>query len=209
MTTLWIPIILVLFYFLIAGEHTSTLFGCKLQYILDNYQFIKHIVGFIIMFFFVMSTQSKLADVAPTKLLGLVALLYVWVVMSMRMHWIFIIALLMLLFGIYVVNVYKNYALAHGSVESDSLIKRYNIAQRVLGALAVVTTIIGCLIYIGDQKLELGSDWSWTEYFKGSMFCSATETPMEHLWRDKHGNNMIQRATNGAKTLLSLGRNNL
>lgn len=195
---------LFVFYLIIAGNYMAELFGCKVQYIFGNYQLAKHIIGFMTMFFFVSLTQNEFSKKSPITKLLYTALTYVWFLMSIRTNYVFTLILIIMLGAIYMLEVFKKDEIEYrGETEDSEKIKNMGTAQKYLKYGAVLTTIIGFLVYLGDRKTEFGEEFEWSKFFQGKTTCDFDDTDdlLGKSLKEQIGDNLFDRTLMGIKTL--------
>jgi hypothetical protein len=72
---------LTIFLFILGGNFVGDLYSCSLRYILNEYMFIKHILGIFIMIFFVGLLQE---DISLLERINQSFFLYAWYIFIMR-----------------------------------------------------------------------------------------------------------------------------
>ena len=182
---------MLFFYLILLGNFIAELLGCKVQYLFDNNQLAKHIVGFITLYFFVFVSDEKISKKSPFKTLGFSVLIYIWFLISAKMdHWLWF-GTIILLFIVTVVQVFKSYVAnklneAHAESNKDfepldhitsgeKVILDYGSGvQKMCTVTIILVTIIGFLSYVGMKKVEYKNNWSWYTFFLGVKECTAT-----------------------------------
>lgn len=165
-------------YLIISGNYLANLFGCKTQQALNNNMFLKHLLGFMTMYFFVVLVDSKSqwSDSPRTQLL-FTFLFYCIFVITTRMDYKWWIVFILGLCVIYVLQVYKDH---DKTKETDSI--KYENYQRYLIYFTGIVIIVGFLIYYGRKRLEYGDFFDNITFLLGKTSCSYSQ---------KFGNNEL------------------
>ncbi len=83
---------------------------------------------------------------------------------------------IVVLFFLYLFNIYYEKNAKEGSEEHKNLVKeRVNRYGLIFG---VIITAIGFTSYVGQKKIEYGNRFTWYEFFLGNPECKR-ETPIE------------------------------
>ena len=151
------------FYLLIAANYLKELFGCHLQLVLEN-MIAKHVLGFILLVFLVIITNPANAGLSIDQIAYISVAVYIWFLISTRTHYLFCLTSLILLMGVYVINMNKD------KVEAE---KRHQLenAQTVLLVVAVIINLIGFGIYLIEKINEYGSEFRIMHFFEGTTVC--------------------------------------
>jgi len=124
---------LFVFYLIIAGNYLAELFGCKIQYILGNYQLVKHVMGFMTMFFFVSLSQKEFSKKSPSMKLLYTALTYAWFLVSIRTNYVFTLILIIMVGSIYILGVIRDDEIEYrGEDPNSDKIKKMDMAKKYL-----------------------------------------------------------------------------
>lgn len=162
-------------YLIISGNFLANLFGCRTQEALGNNMFLKHLLGFMTMYFFVVlvDSNSKLSDSPQTQLLYTM-LFYIIFIMTTRMDYKWWIVFIIGLSLIYILEVYKGHK---KTKEEDS--KKYEEYQRYLTYFIGLVILIGFIIYYGRKKLEYSENFDHLTFLLGKTSCSFNKEPIE------------------------------
>lgn len=162
-------------YLIVSGNYLANLFGCKTQETLNNNMFLKHLLGFMTMYFFVVlvDSKSKWSDSPKTQLL-FTFLFYCIFVITTRMDYKWWIVFILGLCVVYILQVYKDH---EKTEEADS--KKYETYQRYLIYFITIVIILGFLIYYGRKRLEYGDFFDNSTFLLGKTNCSFNKEPIE------------------------------
>jgi hypothetical protein len=94
---------LSIFLFIIAGNYAGDLYSCGLRHLFNNYMLLKHIIGVLIMFFFVGILDNK--SNLTTKFINTI-ILYVWYIFIMRSPMIITLITIIIIIIIFIINIY-------------------------------------------------------------------------------------------------------
>lgn len=162
-------------YLIISGNFLANLFGCRTQEALNTNMWLKHLLGFMTMYFFVVlvDSKSKWSDSPRTQML-FTALFYVIFVFTTRMDYKWWLAFIIGLCIIYVLQVYKD----HDKTEEEEK-KQLETYQKYLIYCVAGIILLGFLIYYGRKKAEYGANFDHTVFLLGKTNCSFNKEPVE------------------------------
>jgi hypothetical protein len=164
-------------YLLIAANFLGTLFSCQTQRLLQQNQFIRHTIGFITVYMFVIVSGDN-DDSKATRLLRFPMALAVYVsfVLSTKMRhtwWIAFIVILLIANVIQIVHDEVGNAsetnLDGWTVDQNSAIR---ITQVVLLCIAMVVIVVGFIAYLHDKKQEYGDKFRLITFMLGRPECN-------------------------------------
>ena len=155
-------------YLIISGNFLANLFGCRTQYSLTNLMWLKHILGFMTMYFFIVLVYSKSRwSTTPTTQLLFTILCYIIFIISTKMDYKWWIAFILILSTIYILQVYKDHYQT-----KEQYKQKYTTYQTYLSYLASITVIIGFIIYFGKKKIEYKDNFDLYTFLLGKPSCS-------------------------------------
>ena len=94
---------LSIFLFIIAGNYVGDIYSCSLRHLFNEYMFLKHIIGFFIMLFFVGLIQN---EVKLYEKIGQSFFLYFWFIIIMRAPMIITLIVILAIAFIYIIYLY-------------------------------------------------------------------------------------------------------
>lgn len=158
---------LFLFYLLLSSNFLDTLYSCRTQYVLLNNMLVKHFIGLFTFYISVVLVNGD--NQSPLKQLGITICLYIIFIMTTRCDSRFFIVLLTLLFiGFILSKIQKFYF----NEKKDEITRnKISIIQHGLYIIAIICTIMGCIIYLGRKKLEYKEKFSYYFFIFGKPNC--------------------------------------
>lgn len=174
---------LMVFYLLIVANFLAPLFNCRLQDVLINNMILKHMFGFLTLFFFVVFVEPEHSDKTFTYQIAMAIGLYVWFIFTTKMEIHAFALFILVLFSLYMFNIYFDRNGKHLEYDNKEILKE-NINRYGL-ILGILITLIGFASYVGQKKVEFGSKFNWTDLFLGNPECKK-ETPIESKLQTIH-----------------------
>ncbi len=162
-------------YLIISGNFLANLFGCRILEALNSNMWLKHLLGFMTLYFFVVlvDSKSKWSD-SPHIQLGFSFIFYCIFVITTRMDYKWWIALIIGLCAIYILQVYKE----HDTTDKDSQ-KLYEQIQLYIIFAMILIIIFGFIIYYGRKKVEYGADFDNMLFLLGKTECAFNREPIK------------------------------
>ena len=147
---------LFILYMIISANFLAQTFSCSLQKVLNNNMYVKHIVGFLTLFFFITLTSTP----TPTqntnfdekiffKKIGMSILLYALFICSTRTNNVFFNIFITLLAANFLI---KSYTDSLDPEKFKERIKKLNKIATYCGRLSIVILVIGLVLYYGEKK---------------------------------------------------------
>jgi len=175
---------LFLFYFIISGNYLGELMACNLKQVLTENMYIKHIVGFFSLFLTLTLTVSKHRSLKEILLISII--LYVWFLLTTRTNVYFTLLIMVLLFGSFMLQIYKDRVKTAYKKEKKSkkktkkqeqlqkqhkeqleLIKKW---EDISILVFLIVCVLGVFIYIYKQMNER-QDFSFNTFIIGKPTC--------------------------------------
>ena len=162
---------LSIFLFIIAGNYVGDIYYCGIRNFMKEYMFVKHIIGFFIMLFFVGLVQEKLNI---TERISQSFILYFWFIFIMRAPTIITMSAIFLIGIIYIIDLYisdlktKLEENKEINEENNKLIEQYTSVNNFLFVISFLISIIGTSIYIYILKRNLGKKFSIVTFLLGT-----------------------------------------
>jgi hypothetical protein len=132
---------------------------------------IRHLLGFLTLIFFVVVTDTEIDDYLPLgTVVAVSATIYAWFILSSRMTanwWVFLVFLLA---ALYFVDLYET----RSKDLTPAGLKQVEQMKLGLIGTSAFTTLFGFLIYVGEKKLEFKSEFNYLKFFLGKDTCSGT-----------------------------------
>lgn len=162
-------------YLIVSGNFLANLFGCRTQKALTNTMWLKHILGFMTMYFFVVlaDSSSPFTD-SPQMQLLFTLFCYTLFLISTRMDYKWWIAFILTLVAYYILQVYKDHT---QTKEQDK--EKYKTIQKYLTYVAGIILVVGFLVYLGKKKLEYKDQFNWTTFLIGKPSCTFDDSKIQ------------------------------
>jgi integral membrane sensor domain MASE1 len=163
-------------YLIVSGNFLANLFGCRTQKAFGNEMWLKHLLGFMTLYFFValVNTKSTYFD-TPQSQLGFSFLCYIIFLISARMDYKWWVVFILTLAVIYILQVYKEHKNTEEKTKDD-----FTNYQKYLAYFSFAVLILGFVIYIGKKKVEYKNAFNWLTFILGKPNCtfSAKDVPL-------------------------------
>lgn len=176
------PVYTVFILFLIiASNYLGELFPCRVQDLLGQNIYLKHGIAFLTMVFFVVLSDTK-TELSFRDLVIQSCKMYIVFLILINCSKTFFMIALVLLAGIYVIQLKKNdFINTHDpSPETQIQIERINQLNNILLILFFIVIISGFIIYMGEKKIEYRNDFSYTTFLFGKPSCRGISPPTKY-----------------------------
>jgi Ca2+/Na+ antiporter len=162
---------------IIGGNFLAPLFPCKLQRILENNMYVKHILGLLTLIFFVeMTSDIQRSNLWET--FGTSFILYLWFVLTTAMEAKVFLVLVVLFAIMYTLTLYREQVDKKADEDSIRLSANLHKLESGLYYLSIILTAFGVIAYYGRKHAELGSSFSFLKFFIGKTNCKGTSGRM-------------------------------
>ena len=181
---------LSIFLFIIAGNYVGDIYSCSLRHLFNKYMFLKHIIGILIMLFFVGLTDINLSVYEKLYQSILLYLLFIFIMrtpMIITMIIILIIAIIYLL-HLYLDDLNKDNGLDNNGLENNELdngvdnsdkqnknpaklqqdIQFYTNLIQYMVYLVIFLSVGGSLFYLIHLKYKLKNNFNILNFILGS-----------------------------------------
>lgn len=160
---------MLILYLTIASSFIVQLVSCDFRNAIKNSLLLKHVFGFMTLFFFAVLSTDNTAN--PTNQFLMAGIIYLWFVMTTKTTVGVTYSIVAMLFVSYVLNSYRTYYLTKldKSSPDPSLVRKIEIMgtiQTAVHYLIVFTTIVGFVYFLATQ-----SKISWRELVKTYPDC--------------------------------------
>lgn len=163
---------LFLLFLAVSGNFVAETLGCKLQNLLSNNMYAKHLVIFFMIYFTL--NYSKEEAPHPLESLKSTALLYIFFVLFGRIPLSVFIVTTILLITTYVINNYRDYYKNINEKQDNdnsAVDDKLKQAQLILLMLTAVLIIIGNVVYYMLKKKEYGKQFKFLTFIFGHTNC--------------------------------------
>ena len=162
---------LLILYLIISANFLAQTFGCKTQYSLNTSMYVKHIVGFFTLLYFVNSidTDKTTDEFLFFKRFFKTIMLYLVFILSTRMN----TTVFMLFIGLLMINfILSQYANTLDTKHFAAKLQIYDTIGKVISKLAIIFLAIGVLLYIKEKKIEYKGKFSYVTFLVGKTTCN-------------------------------------
>ena len=151
-----------LFVLTISSNYIGELLGCKVQNLLTNNILVKHIAGFMCLFFFItyltpFQIESEDGTLRKEKV-GMTAIrtlvIYIFYVITSKTHWAFTLSAYGIIFTIYILYLIQtDYYNKEGDEEYS---KKIDDVKYILALITVAIVVVGFVLYLYQKYIEYG-----------------------------------------------------
>lgn len=157
-----VPLYMVfVMYLIISNNYLAQSFSCQTQHMLNKSMFVKHIVGYMTLLFFVVLSGGN--NSASTNLLYSL-LIYIVFWFSTRISFEYFVVFIILTALLYIIHLFQN-------ENDDPTNMRLKITKDILQVSIFVVLIIGFIFYYIEKKLEYKKKFSITKFILGKPAC--------------------------------------
>tara|TARA_B100001250_G_C19770736_1_gene777052 strand:+ start:784 stop:1401 length:618 start_codon:yes stop_codon:yes gene_type:complete len=166
---------LFLFIFILLGKHISELLACSISNIIKEHFYVKHIIGFFILYFTIVSFDNTSNLL---KLFGTTFILYIWFIIITRTTRRINISLIIIIVISYIIHLYNEQLKKKEDKTTVEIerIKMLNIYEEYIVYLVAFLSIFGFIIYIGEKKLDYEDAFDWNKFLIGDFRCNNTKS---------------------------------
>lgn len=156
-----VPLYMVfVLYLIISSNFLAQLFPCRLQYMLNNSMFAKHVIGYMtLLFFVVLSSGDKYST---TEALVYSLLIYSLFLISTRMTFSYFVAFITLSAVLYIINLYEKELGAH---------PKLNMVRSIIQVFVIVLLFLGFFFYYIEKQIEYKNNFSIMTFMLGKPKC--------------------------------------
>jgi len=161
---------LVIFYLIIGFNYVGETLGCSIQRAFQQNLVFKHAVNFVGLFAFATVTGYRQN---PWKTLAQTVPLYMLFLLSTRTSFFSITIFLLILFGMYLIDLHKNYFYRNEENGIVDHVKYTRLTHVQLGLLIItsVVAMVGCYNYYTLKRIEYTDSWDWSKFIWGVQQC--------------------------------------
>ena len=155
----------------VSGNYVGELLGCKLQYLLTNNIYAKHITLIVIIYF----TLTVLQTGANHPLQDLKFTIYLWFgyLLFAHTHIVMTLIIFSLIVCTYVLSNYMNYLEQNNKSRKE--IDRFKRIRDSLFVSIIAITILSSIYYMYDKYAEYSVKFTFLEFFFMKKTCKSLE----------------------------------
>ena len=167
------PVHIFIFYLIVSGNFVGETFSCRLQKHLSQNIYLKHFVGFMLLFFFaIFVDDSKKINIY--KQIIYTSIVYIIFILTTKTTVNIFIIVAILLFIIYILNEIEKYEKdVNENIDFSENVKYIKFG---LSITALTILLIGNISYLLDKKKEYKSKFSLISFFFGRPICRGLTT---------------------------------
>jgi hypothetical protein len=165
----------------ISGNFLAETMGCSIQKLLSTNQYAKHFMIFCIIYFTI--DYSDTENPNPSGKLYKSLIVYVFYLLSSKVHLNVAITIFFALVIFYILNSYKKYFIDIMDNDDDdddsqnASLNRYiyNIDnfQKILLIFVSIITPLGFLLYFNEKKIEYADTFNYAKFIFGAVKCKS------------------------------------
>ena len=163
---------LFILYLVISGNFIGNTFSCKLQRLLQNNMIFKHLIGFMLLFFFnVFIGESR--DVSPINQLLYTLVVYIIFIITTKTNIYFLLLIIFIMFINYILNetiyFYKN-----KNDEKEDNLSTINIIKKtqfIICLIMITLILIGFVVYFIQKYKEYNKEFKIGKFLFGIPNC--------------------------------------
>ncbi len=172
---------LVIFLFIIAGNYVGDIYSCELRHYFNNHMFIKHVIGFLIMFVFVGSIEENIHTVQK---IGLSIIFYIWFLLIMRTNKIFTLAIIFFIVVLFIIDSHIKDLKKDGEEKNKKNILFYQKLMNFIFIINLIISITGLIVFYIYTRKKM-KNFNTITFLKGSRDQSCFTPEFAKLFSDQ------------------------
>lgn len=177
-TPIWNIFVLFL---IIAANYIGELFPCRIQNLLQSNIYLKHIIAFLTLSFFVVLTDST-SNYKSNEIFRISLTLYVIFIVLARNNKEFFMINLIILGILYIIKLQLSYYEKNVDEKKDDIFyERLLLLEKILSFTFYILLICGFLIYMGEKKIEYKNNFNFITFFFGKPSCRLKSPKTEYV----------------------------
>lgn len=161
-----------IFYLIIAANFIANIFGCSARKLFESNMFIKHIIGFFTLYYFIIledpHKETDTDEYIFFKKLGVTLLIYLIFILSSRTNNTYFTLFLILLAIVFLLN---NYNDSLNKTKYKSRIDTIKTIITWLSAASFLVIVIGFIVYYFEKRQQYKKDFKYTVFLLGTKKC--------------------------------------
>ena len=149
------------FFLIISSNYLGEIFPCKIQNVMKNNVFVKHIFAFLTLTFFVVLVDPLYAQTLQSTLYNS-AILYILFLVLINTHVFFFVLSMFCLGCIYLLNIKR---------KEENASQWYGDLVQALYVVFGLSTSVGFLVYMGEKKIEYKKSFDYLTFIFGKPTC--------------------------------------
>ena len=162
--------LIFILFLIISGNYLGELFPCKIQKYLTQNVYLKHIIGFLTLLFFVVFADQGTDKKSFKDIILSSAKLYALFLLLVNTQKSFFIVVILLLGILYLIQLKKK-DYEGEEEENNKVLRVLNVVEKTLFISFILILVSGFVIYLGEKKLEYGREFSYETFLLGKPKC--------------------------------------
>lgn len=165
---------ILIFILILSGNYLDDFFPCKVQDLMRNNLIMKHLVGFMILYFLTILTIPELKSIRGIfSAIGL----YVLFLLSTKINYIAWAIVLFIYVVVYLMNIAVGDLIKQDAKDGRHAKKnnrRIQIMRRIMSWLFIINIliiVIGFIYYYGMKRMQHGNNFNLKQFFFGIPDC--------------------------------------
>jgi hypothetical protein len=155
------------FFLIIAGNYLGELFPCKVQKLLVENVFLKHLFAFLTLLFFVVLVDPVHTQTFNGTFITSI-ILYIMFLFLINTNVLFFLISIITLAVMYVLTLKKK---DYSSEENNDSIAWIDQMNYILSIFFIISSVVGCLVYMGEKKIEYKNKFDYLTFIFGKPSC--------------------------------------
>jgi hypothetical protein len=165
---------ILIFILILSGNYLDDFFPCKVQDLMRNNLIMKHLVGFMILYFLTILTIPELKSIRGIfSAIGL----YVLFLLSTKINYIAWAIVLFIYVVVYLMNIAVGDLIKQDAKDgrhSKKHNRRIQLMRRIMSWLFIINIliiVIGFIYYYGMKRMQHGNNFNLKQFFFGIPDC--------------------------------------
>jgi ABC-type multidrug transport system fused ATPase/permease subunit len=165
---------ILIFILILSGNYLDDFFPCKVQDLMRNNLIMKHLVGFMILYFLTILTIPELKSIRGIfSAIGL----YVLFLLSTKINYIAWAIVLFIYVVVYLMNIAVGDLIKQDAKDgrhSKKNNRRIQLMRRIMSWLFIINIliiVIGFIYYYGMKRMQHGNNFNLKQFFFGIPDC--------------------------------------
>lgn len=171
---------LFVLFFIVGGNFLAPLFPCGIQKMLHTNMYMKHILAFFTLFFFVKLTsfndKLKLKDSFIQSLW-----LYIWFILATTLDSKFFLILISLFAIIYTMNIFIKQKEEETYLKRNDYVRNLDNIKDIIYYFAIVLTTVGIIIQYGKKRYEYKDNFNFWKFLFGVQKCAISNSKLTNI----------------------------
>jgi hypothetical protein len=174
------------FFLLVFSDTTFSLFPCQLRRVLDSNLYVKHLMVYLSMTFFIVLLEN-IPDKNLYKIFTVSFYLYIVFILISKTEYSFFLPILIFSAIVYILFLKRQELKQQEQTANDIDKEKINKTQtliiqvnNIITSCIIILTIIGFFVYMGRKKYEYKNKFSYLTFIFGKIECKGTVSNIDH-----------------------------